>query len=391
MLDAYIINYNQLTCTQNTVDVLKNKFGCNPIILDNNSSYKPLLAWYETKPCEIVRFDKNYGCRAPWLSGIVKLKEQKRYIVTDPDLELSTLPADAIQVMLDGLELYQDIPKVGVSLRIDDLPDHFTLKEYFLRWEKQFWSKPLSDLHFAASIDTTLAVYAGERLAGLEGDEFHKAIRLAAPYSVRHLPWYIDPKNLSSEELYTLQSSEESPVWKEILLHDSGVVLSENKQLYAQIQLVESRLKSVTNCTSDINTGTILFYGDRSGILPYLFRRELKEPEKLKLVCCVDAPDLRPEASRLFTDLPVQWIVSDPFSVVTKEIPALIVIQATSLDHAVSSILRFKEGLPHRILVFIDNASNLTFDALKLCANEIDCINYSISHGKNYLILERKA
>ena len=40
------------------------------IILDNGSTYEPLLEWYETKPCEIIKSEINYGQYGPWQKNI---------------------------------------------------------------------------------------------------------------------------------------------------------------------------------------------------------------------------------------------------------------------------------------------------------------------------------
>jgi hypothetical protein len=42
-----------------------------PIIVDNASTYPPLLSWYETNPCKVIRLSINCGHRAPWEQGCV--------------------------------------------------------------------------------------------------------------------------------------------------------------------------------------------------------------------------------------------------------------------------------------------------------------------------------
>ncbi len=52
---------------------------------------------------------------------------------------------------------------------------------------------------FKAPIDTTFAVYK-PYFKGEIIDTQHLYLRTGFPYSVKHLPWYIDNNNLSEEE-----------------------------------------------------------------------------------------------------------------------------------------------------------------------------------------------
>jgi len=60
--------------------------------LDNASTYKPLLDFYESCPYEVVRLPKNHGHTAPW-TFLADVFATGPYVVTDPDLDLSEVPA----------------------------------------------------------------------------------------------------------------------------------------------------------------------------------------------------------------------------------------------------------------------------------------------------------
>ena len=93
------------------------------------------------------------------------------------------------------LEQHPDIDKVGFSLKIDDLPNHYRHKKNVLLWEGQFWHDKISNKLYRAPIDTTFAMYRPG-----QGHENGKSLRTAPPYEARHLPWYQDSRNPSEED-----------------------------------------------------------------------------------------------------------------------------------------------------------------------------------------------
>jgi hypothetical protein len=51
------------------------KAGLTPIIIDNNSTYPPLLEWYEKEcPYKVIRRKNNDGAWAFFITGIAKRK-----------------------------------------------------------------------------------------------------------------------------------------------------------------------------------------------------------------------------------------------------------------------------------------------------------------------------
>jgi len=166
-----------------------------PIFIDNNSDYKPLLDYYEKTPYQVVRLKANYGHTVIWQVPILEqLGIKGRYILTDPDLDLSNVKSDFLEVMNRGLDKYPNVDKCGLSLEINDLPD--TEEGNFIRFhEAKYWKKPLDDMYFDAATDTTFALYR-------EGTNHysHSAIRTNRPYTARHIPWYYTDIKLLDEE-----------------------------------------------------------------------------------------------------------------------------------------------------------------------------------------------
>lgn len=211
-MKAYIISFNRVTCLQQLCLQLV-KRGCTPVIVDNSSTYPPLLKWLAVCPFE-VHTVINTGSISPWLNNIVT---GEFYIVTDHDLDLSGVPLDMVDYLMKGLEGKPEAVKCGLSLRIDDLPNN-EYARHAKEYESRFWVGE-KDGFYPAVLDTTLALYGAERLKGYEPtenpkrDKFFHALRAAEPYTARHLPWYNTIENLTDEEMYYMKSIANDGFW----------------------------------------------------------------------------------------------------------------------------------------------------------------------------------
>lgn len=170
-------------------------------LLDNASTYPPLVEFLATTTHEMVAAGGNLGHRSPWTSGLVgRVGATRRYVITDPDVvPTEDCPLDAVARFSDLLDRHAGIDRVGFGLKIDDLPDTYRHKDGVIEWEKQFWTDEIEPDVFEADIDTTFALYLpGPRKPGAHG------LRTGEPYVARHLPWYEDSANPSDEQRYYL-------------------------------------------------------------------------------------------------------------------------------------------------------------------------------------------
>jgi len=184
-MKVFIINYNRLTLTKNMALWLFRR-GCDPIFIDNHSDYKPLLDYYQRCPFQVIFMKENYGHKVFWDRQLYKLlKPDERYILTDPDLDLTGIPDDFLKVLNDGLDKYPKFSKCGFSLEIDDLPSTPEGDLIRTQVEPRYWRKALDPLYYDAPVDTTFALYR-------EGVKVytHSALRTNRPYTAKHLPWY---------------------------------------------------------------------------------------------------------------------------------------------------------------------------------------------------------
>lgn len=204
-IKAIIINRNLLSTLKNTVEFLRKEKRISEIhILDQDSSYVPLLEWYKTIP-ETVHYSKNNnGPYVAWSSQFNHLRDDY-FIVTDPDCEFDEVPSDWLDKMLSALSKHSDIPKIGFSLKISDLPDSEIGLAAF-KHEFKYWEKAKIDV-WDADVDTTFALYRPN-----QGFTYNAA-RLDSPYSIKHIPWYLDVNDLPEEWKYYLHYAENVSTW----------------------------------------------------------------------------------------------------------------------------------------------------------------------------------
>lgn len=215
-MKAFVIMLNRLTWPKKLAEDLT-KAGCEVILVDNSSTYEPLLEWYKTCPYK-VHYVENTGCKSPWQNGVIDQYNDRYYIVTDHDLDISDLPKDWIDVLMNGFD--GKVTKSGLSLKLDDLPDNKYANEA-RDHEARFWLTKSGD-YYSAPIDTTLAIYDRKRMAGikfpfnLEDDShsrFWNAVRSPKGYEARHMPWYNTPENITWEEKYYIEHLKNDGFW----------------------------------------------------------------------------------------------------------------------------------------------------------------------------------
>jgi hypothetical protein len=199
-IPIFIVNFNRFQPLKNLVESLLKRNYNNIAILDNHSEYPPLLDWYSKCPVAVVRLERNVH------SGVLNLLQEFKpitttglYVYSDGDvLPVDEAPDDFIDHMVEIVKEY-NIPKLGLSLKIDDLPDHYKYKNEVIAHETQFSQGPYIDTKhcriYKAAVDTTFAVCATPD-CGLNMN----AYRTGWPYAARHIPWYYDSNNLPEDE-----------------------------------------------------------------------------------------------------------------------------------------------------------------------------------------------
>lgn len=207
-----ILNKDRLNPLRMLVDALHKRNYENIIIIDNESSYQPLLDWYKTSRVKVFHntfnetlFDTGtfyrlaMEMRYPPFVDIVR----GHYVFTDSDVVPDDcVPADFIEHMIEVCNEFS-VHKVGLSLRIDDLPNTESGR-LFYNMEKGYWENTIPHSKYTlyrAGVDTTFALYHPNSPPLLNMN----VIRMGGNYIARHLPWYYDINNLPDDEMYYLQ------------------------------------------------------------------------------------------------------------------------------------------------------------------------------------------
>jgi hypothetical protein len=177
------------------------------IILDNGSSNRDLLQWYKLCPYKVI-FLENLGHRAPWDSGILEHLKTDLYVVTDPDLDLSSLPNDTLLHLSELLEKYPTAGKVGLSLRTDCVQPTSPYFEHVRNYESKIQGEVINGEFFDAAIDTTFALYDRRCLSTYNVC----GIRTVSPYVARHIPWEVE--NPEGDFRYYLENCNSSSSYK---------------------------------------------------------------------------------------------------------------------------------------------------------------------------------
>ena len=207
-----INNFNRLTSLQQLLDALTIRGYTNIYILDNASTYPPLLDYYDTCPFPVLRLSENLGFKALWKSPLRKRFCRDYYIYTDSDVvPVKECPNDFIDYFLRELKRHPLARKIGFSLRIDNLPDCYAHKEKVIQLESRYYANFTADKLYRAPIDTTFALYRPR--VGLSRSRFVEAYRTAYPYQAEHLPWYNNSSALSPEELYYINHCTHITEW----------------------------------------------------------------------------------------------------------------------------------------------------------------------------------
>lgn len=209
-IPVIINNFNRLTYLQQQIQWLADCGHHNIHVIDNASTYAPLLEYYQTIPATVYFLNKNMGHEALWRTHIYDRFAQNYYVYTDPDvLPAANTPTDFMQFFVDVLREHEDKKKVGFGLVYDDLPNHYPKKMEVIQWESKLYDTEITAGLYHSKIDTTFALYR----PGAAFQCWEDTIRAGSPYMLRHLPWYEDPNHIDEETGFYIKAASEVSSW----------------------------------------------------------------------------------------------------------------------------------------------------------------------------------
>lgn len=204
----FINSYNRLACLERLTAWLRAHGHRRIHIIDNASTYPPLLAWYraiERRGVQVIRLDENVGSRALWKRDILERAGiDGEYVYTDSDvIPAPFCPDDAIAHLRAVLAAHPQVKKVGLGLRLDNLPAHYRHRDIVHRWEQQFWRWPAARGLMFAGVDTSFALYR----PGAGHAQEDTNLRTTYPYLAEHLGWYVDSDHPSEEDRFYIETA----------------------------------------------------------------------------------------------------------------------------------------------------------------------------------------
>ena len=205
-----ILNRDRLYPLMDQVNALKQRGYNNITVIDNQSTYEPLLEWYKTSGIDVFynNLTEN-SCHA--FRDLVLMKHPKFidiisnwYIFNDSDIiPMDNVPENFIEDLKNYAIKYNKT-KVGMSIKIDDLDMSYPLNEWVHSYESTYWTNAIIDDGvelYPHPLDTTFSIHAPGTLPTWSSD----TLRVGVPYIVKHAPFYYNPEALPDDEKYYLQ------------------------------------------------------------------------------------------------------------------------------------------------------------------------------------------
>lgn len=199
-IPVIINSFNQLAYLKNLVEKLLLARFENIYILDQGSSYPPLVKWlsgvYERKEALPLFLGKNKGPHYFFISGLYKIFGGSFFIYTDPDVSWNNLASDFLSRLFDISEKYQ-VFKVGPALYIPEKYDTENIKikdekgNFFSvnEWESQFWKNEIELGVYNSPIDTTFHLFVPQYYS--PGTPLITGLRVSGSgRTILHLPWH---------------------------------------------------------------------------------------------------------------------------------------------------------------------------------------------------------
>jgi len=161
MIPIFIISFERLNVLEQSIqsyyDCIKTPFEI--VIMDFGSTFVPTLKYLnilEYKGSKVywkgkLSNKRRFNMRVDEvIQDYFKTHPASNYVVTDPDIALDNVDGDILEVYTHLLGILPENYIVGSMLRIDDLPDHYPLKDdvRFRGWEPYYHSRKVKTIQY---------------------------------------------------------------------------------------------------------------------------------------------------------------------------------------------------------------------------------------------------
>jgi len=197
----YLTNMNRLTTTKKMVeDLFKLNGNARINIIDNASTYPPLLKWYDEieNDVNIIKQEVNLGPWTFFYSGHFLNCPDDFYVYSDADLELNpNMPYNWQEILMDYHKRWNR--KASLVLRLDDVPEG-DMKKHILYHQSVCWNPTDEENVWHGVTDMTFSFDAKSK------GHRYDSVRIGGNFACRHIPWYVNSLNISEEEKYYLDN-----------------------------------------------------------------------------------------------------------------------------------------------------------------------------------------
>jgi hypothetical protein len=204
-----ILNRDRLYPLVEQVEALHKRNYNNITIIDNQSTYPPLLDWYKKSGVDVfynnITENSCHAFRDLVYSNHPKFKQiiSDWYVFNDSDIiPVNDVPEDFIEHLIEYAKKYNR-SKVGMSIKIDDIDLDYPLNKWVHDYESSYWTNAIVDGEvelYPHPIDTTFSVHSPNTIPTWSNN----TLRVGVPYIVKHAPFYYNPNSLPEDEKYYL-------------------------------------------------------------------------------------------------------------------------------------------------------------------------------------------
>lgn len=219
--------FNNPSYLKNTVEQLTNIGVDGIIIIDNNSSYPPMIDLLRelSKDFLVLMKDYNSGPRDLFMKVEMFGSLPQIFYLTDPDMAgFNNFPDNFHEVFCDSLNRF-NVARVGSALLLDmeeenilDVESQFFTQMSIRNWEQQFYNSIAGETIdgqtvYHAPIDTTFCLYDKDRmnygngfLYDINWNMAHPTVRVGGHYTLEHLGWRKNPPVAEDERKFYLEN-----------------------------------------------------------------------------------------------------------------------------------------------------------------------------------------
>ena len=191
----YVVTFNRINGLKNATEfVNRSSIPLELIVLDMGSTWEPFLEYRDSLGVQIYKFPYGMGPRDLWTSGELARLGTGGFFLADGDIDYSDVDSHAAETMIELSQKCPWFPKVGLSLRISDLPSDYEGNR-IREWAKGDWAVPWDRKTYLTGLDTTTAYYPRRD----ETFYYRPALRIADKFQAVHYPWYERQENYDDE------------------------------------------------------------------------------------------------------------------------------------------------------------------------------------------------